>query len=201
MAKVEASVILYAVDLDDLRAWIGSKDEARFREAWSVIREDEDADWEPEELEVLQRLLRRVVFEGKLYEGLQEEERYYLTQVLIDLFDEYGDADALSEDLPFALLLQVVEGLPRGSEAAKMAAWLVRGRELGGDGLLWQKGPVEDVLSFIGYLTREEAPKFVQVLDEASKRLQKRPSGLFKQLRNAAEECARAELDLVSFVG
>jgi hypothetical protein len=200
MARVEANAVLYAVDLGELRAWIGSGDRKRLEEAWSVIRDDPDSDWDPEELEVLRRLLDRVVLEGRLYQELPSEERYYLTQVLIDLFDEYVDQEALSEDLPFKRLLEAVESLPRG-EASRMAAWLVRGRELGGDELIWSSGSVEEVLSYFGYLSREEAPRFVAALDDAMQRLRSRPSGLLKQLRAAADECARAELDLVSFVG
>jgi hypothetical protein len=201
MAKVEANVVLYAADLDDLRGWIGTGDRKRLEEAWSVIRDDPDSDWDPEELEVLHRVLERVVVQGQLYEGLAPDERYYLTQVLIDLFDEYVDQGALSEDMPLDRLLLGVDTLPRGSEAARMAGWLLRGRELNGDNILWSSGPVDDVLSYAGYLTRQEAPRFVAALDAAFKTARSRPSGLLKQLRSTADECARAELDLVSFVG
>ena len=34
MPGAEASAVLYAVDLDELRQWVGCKDERRFREAW-----------------------------------------------------------------------------------------------------------------------------------------------------------------------
>ena len=201
MPRVEANVVLYAVDLDELRRWVGLKDERAFLCALDTIRSDEEADWEPEELEALERLLRRMVFEGRLYEGLDRDERYYLTQLLIDIFDEYVDQDSLSEDLPLDRLLKATDELPRESDAAGMARWLVRGRELGGEGVLWGSGPVDDVLSFFGYVTRSEAGRFAEALRSALGRGRSRPSGLLKQMLNAAEECARAELDLVSFVG
>ena len=208
MSKMQANVVLYAVDLGELREWVGSKDQARFAEGWKVIRDDPDTEWDPEELTVLERLLRRLVIDGQLYEGLDAEERYYLTQVLIDLFDEFVDQDALSEDIPLDRLAAEVDALPRESEAGRMARWLVRGRELGGDGLLWTTGPVGDVVSFLGYVTRDEAPRLAAALDAVLSAGQRggarrpgRPSGLLKQLRAAAAECARAELDLLSFVG
>jgi len=201
MAKTEVNAVFYAADLDDLRRWVGSKDQKRFQQAWAVLREDDETEWDPEEVAVLERLLKRMVFEGQLYEGLAVEERYYLTQLLIDLFDEYADPDALTEDLPLTRLLQVVDGLPKGSPAARLAGYLVRGRELNGDGLLWTSGPAEEALAFYGYVRRDEAAALVSALDETASRGRERPSGLWKQLRNAAEECARAELDLVSFVG
>jgi hypothetical protein len=193
-----ASVVVYAVDLDELRRWVGCKDEARFREAWSALGGDEESDWEPEELEVLERLLRRVVFDGKLYEGLAEDERYYLTQLLIDLFDEYVDADPLSDDIPLDRLLRSLEALP--TAAKRWGERLARGRELGGEAPIWTSGPVEEVLSYMGYVTRQEAPVMAEELRRAVGRGGRVDSNL-KQLLSAAEECARAELDLVSFVG
>ncbi|MFN3653142.1 MAG: hypothetical protein ACK47B_26475 [Armatimonadota bacterium] len=208
MPNVDVNVILYAVDLDELREWVGSGDEERLREARELLRADEDSDWEPEELEVLDRLAHRLVMEGKLYEGLEEEERYYLTQLLIDLFDEWVDADPLTEDLPLDRLLKSVESLPRDSAAGRMAAWLVRGRELNGDATLWQSGPVEESLSYWGYVKRDEVEELAKGL-AAPRRGGARPPGrdggkpdpFLQQLQSAAEECARAELDLVSFVG
>jgi hypothetical protein len=206
MARVEGSVILYAADLDELRGWVGSGDQKRFQESFRTIRQDEDAGWEPDLVPLLERLLRRIVFEGKLYEGLLSEEQYYLTQLLVDLFDEYVDPDALSEDLPLDRLVQAVDGLPDGSEARRLATWLVRGRELNGDRALWEGGAEGFLPAYLGYVTREEAPRLVQALDAQMKagppgRSGSRPSGLLKALLSAAEECARAELDLVSFIG
>jgi len=197
----DAHAVLYAVDLDELRQWVGCRDQRRFDEAMQALREDEDSEWEPEELAVLERLLRRLVFEGKLFDGLAEDERYYLSQLLIDLFDEYVDQEALTEDIPLQQLAREADTLPGGSEPAKMLAWLVRGRELGGEQQLWTEGPVQDVLSYLGYLTREECARLPGALDRDLARTRKRPGGIMKQVRSAAEECARAELDLVSFVG
>ena len=199
MAKLDANVVLYAVDLNELREWLGCKDQERFNEAWTVIQEDEE--WDKDALEIMQDLLKKLVFEGKLYEGHDEAERYLLTQVLVDLFDEFVDQDALSEDIPLDRFLQVVDELPRGSEAAKLGRLLLRGRELNGEGVLWDGGPDKFVSPYFGYVTREEAPRLIASLDEISKRLRSRPSGIFKQLRSAAEECVRAEMDLLSYVG
>jgi hypothetical protein len=201
MATSDAKVLLYVVDLGELRDWIGCKDEERFREAWAAIQDDEDLEWEPGELEVLERLLRRLVFEGALYEGIQEEERYYLTQILIDLFDEYVDQDSVSDDLPLDRLLEAVSSLGKGGEAVQLARWLLRGRELGSDRVIWSDGPVDDVIAYFGYLTRDEVPRFAEALGNAMKRIKGRPSGLLKQLLNAAEEAVRAEADLLSYVG
>lgn len=199
MAKLDANVILYAVDLQELGDRVGSRDPRHFDEAWAAIREDEE--WEPEALEVLQDLLRRVIFEGKLYEGLDEAERYLMSQILVDLFDHFVDQDAISEDIPLDRFLQAVEELPRGSEAAKFGRWLARGRELNGEAVLWEGGPERFFSPYPGYVTREEAPRFAAALDEAAKRQRARPGGILKQLRNAAEECTRAELDLLAYVG
>jgi hypothetical protein len=201
MARADISLILYAVDLGELRAWVGCGDTEHFQEAWEVLRTDEDADWEPQELEVLERLLRRIIFEGRLYDGLTEDERYYMTQLLIDLFDEYVDQEALSEDMPFDKVLRAVDELPKGSEAAQMSRWLVRGRELGSDAALWEQGPVEELLALFGYVTREEAPRLAEAMSDAMRKAGGRPSGLLKQIQSAAEECGKAELDLVGFVG
>lgn len=201
MAKVDARLVLYSVDLQELREWIGCKDEARFQAAWDVIREDEDSEWEPEELVVLERLLRRLIFEGKLYDRLAAEEHYYLTQLLIDLFDEYVDQEALSDDIPLDRLMSEVEALPHDGEAYRLCSFLVRGRQLGGDRLIWGGGPVEDVLSYLGYLSSEECGRLAKALEEGPRRPAGRPSALVKQIRTAAEECARAELDLLSFIG
>jgi hypothetical protein len=193
-----ASVVLYAVDLDELRRWVGCKDEAKFREAWSALGGDEESDWEPEELEVLERLLRRVIFEGKLYAGLADEERYYLTQLLIDLFDEYVDADPLSDDIPLDRLLRSVDAVPMPAKG--WGERLARGRELDGEAPIWTSGPVEEVLSYMGYVTRQEAPVMAVEVGRVVGRGGRIDANL-KQLLSAAEECARAELDLVSFVG
>src|SRR5262245_33098450 len=93
-----ASVVFYAVDIDDLASWVGRRDRRALEAARQALREDEEADWQPAEWEVLDRLLVRMVEEGKLYDGLSAEEQYYLTQLLIDLFDEFVDSEAVSEE-------------------------------------------------------------------------------------------------------
>jgi hypothetical protein len=97
--------------------------------------------------------------------------------------------------------LQVVEELPRGTDAARFGRWLTRGRELGGEQVLWEGGPDKFVSPYFGYVTRDECAKLASALDEAAKRQRSRPSGIAKQLRSAAEECVRAELDLLAYVG
>jgi hypothetical protein len=199
MQLSEASVILYVVDLDDLRVWIGSKDQRRFNDAMEAIREDEG--WKPEELEVLEQLLRRMIFEGKLYEGLDEAERYLVTQILVDLFDEYADPDALSEEIPLNRFLETLDLLPRGKPVSQYGQWLARGRELNGTELLWKGGRDQFFLPYIGYVTRDEAGEFAAALKQVEQQQRGRPSGILRQLRGAAEECARAELDLLAYVG
>lgn len=208
MAKVEASVLLYAVDLDELREWVGGRTEAEVQEVLGTIGEDEDAGWIGELRPTFERLVRRVLLEGKLYEDLEAEDRYFLTQILIDIFDEYVDAEALSEELPLDRLLEQERALPKGSPAAAGFAHLVRGRELDGDGLLWTSGGFEDAQPYLGYITRSECAAFASALDQAMKNPaggarppKARPSGLMKQLAAAARECAETEFDLVSFVG
>ena len=201
MAKVTASVVLYAVDLDELTSLVGCKSQEAFDVAWEAIRDDEDLEWEPEELTVLERLLRRLIFEGQLYEGIAAEERYYLTQLLIDLFDEFVDQEALSEDMPFEKLHAALEALPRKSDAHRLSAYLTRGREVGGIEQLWTQGPIEDMLSVLGYLKSEECARLAESLGEEMQRMKERPSGLLKQVRSAAEECATAGMSLISFVG
>jgi hypothetical protein len=150
-----------------------------------------------------------VLLEGALYEGLGPEDRYYLTQLLIDLFDEYVDAEPQSEELPLDRLLEQERALPKGSPGAAGLAHLLRGRELGGDARLWNEGPFEDALPYLGFVTRAECGAFAEALEQAVARQsgggarppKGRPSGLLKQLVASARECAETEFDLVSFVG
>lgn len=209
MAKTEASLMLYAVDLEEFQAWVGCKDETRFQEALETIGGDEDSGWQGDLQPVFERLLRRVVLEGQLYEGLGPEDRYYLTQLLIDLFDEYIDAEPLSDELPLDRLLELEKELPKGSPAAGPLAHLLRGRELGGTELLWKEGRFEDAQPYLGYVTRTEVAGLAAALEQAVQRQsgggarppRGRPSGLLKQLASAAAGCAETEFDLVSFVG
>jgi len=60
---------------------------------------------------------------------------------------------------------------------------------------------VDEVIAYFGYLTRDEVPRFAEALGSAMIRIKGRPSGLLKQLLNAAEEAVRAESDLLSYVG
>lgn len=192
-------MVLYAVDLDELRRWAGCRSEQLYAAGAAALREDEDASWEPEELAQLDQLLRRLVFEGQLYEGLEPDRRYYLTQLLIDLFDSFVDHDAVSEEIPHRALLELATSLPPG-EARRLAGYLARGRELGGDEVLWHGGPVEDHLALLGYVTRDEVPLLAAALSAPTRR-GSRPTRLARSLRAACEECARSGLDLVSFIG
>ena len=212
MAKTEANLILYAVDLDDLRAWIGCKDEEQFKAVLETIGEDEDAGWQGEMRPLFERLLRRVMLDGELYEGLEADDRYYLTQLLIDLFDEFVDTENLSDEMPLDRLLDLSPELPKGSELRPYLDHLFRGRELGGDGLIWATGSFEQSQPYLGYIRRDECARFAaaltQYMDKQAgggarppKAGKGRPSGLLKQLLSAAEECAQTEFDLVSFVG
>lgn len=201
--------MLYAVDLDEFREWVGCGDEKRFREALQTIGGDEEAGWAGDLQPTFERLLRRVMLEGELYPGLGPEDRYYLTQLLIDLFDEYVDAEPLSDELPLDRLLELPGALPKGSTAATPLARLLRGRELGGDALLWEAGPFEEAQPYLGYVTRAECAALAEGLEQAMRRQaaggarppKGRPSGLMKQLAAAARECAETEFDLVAFVG
>src|SRR6266498_5791326 len=117
-AKRMAVTVIYAVELTELEQWAGSRDERRLRDARTLLREgDEGEEWEPEELQVLDRLLVRLVNEGKLYEGLPPEERYYLTQLLVDLFDEFVDSEAVTDEVPHERLVAALDAL-RGREPA-----------------------------------------------------------------------------------
>ena len=204
MAKTSASIVLYAVDLGELRSWVGCKDQKRFDEARALISEDDEADWEPDEVRVLEQLLHRLVFEGGLYGELEPERRYYLTQVLIDLFDEFVDQESLTKDIPLDRAVQALETLPRGADDTKLVLGLVRGRELNGTGRIWKDGGIEqaeELLPYFGYVARDEAERAAAAVDRAIQQSRQRPSPILKQLHSALAECARAELDLVSFVG
>src|SRR4051794_16127910 len=117
-----ATIVLYAVDLDELRSWAGRGDARALEAARAALREDDEAEWEPQELELLDRLLVRVVMEGKLYAGLEPEARYYLTQLLIDLFDEYVDSEAVSDELPLKALEEGLAPVQRRGGATARAA-------------------------------------------------------------------------------
>src|SRR5207249_1992840 len=115
--------------------------ERRLRDARTLLREgDEGEEWEPEELQLLDRLLERMVSEGKLYDGLPPLERYYLTQLLIDLFDEYVDSEAVTDEIPHERLAGALDALRRREPAVEpLARFFSQGRALGGDETLWPR--------------------------------------------------------------
>ena len=202
MADPGPGVLLYAVELRELREWIGCRDESRLRRAWEVVQEqDEDEGWDEDALPVLEKLVRRIVMDGILYDGLDEERRYLVTQVLIDLFDEFVDQESVSEELPLRRLAEAVSGLPRESETVRLAGWLVRGRELFGGRCLWTGGDPAELGPYLGYLTSEESARLAEALAPLTRSRHGKGQGLLRTLRSAAEECARSGRDLVSFVG
>ena len=200
-----AVTVIYAVELTELEQWAGSRDERRLRDARTLLREgDEGEEWEPEELQVLDRLLVRLVNEGKLYEGLPPEERYYLTQLLVDLFDEFVDSEAVTDEVPHERLVAALDAL-RGREPAldPLVRYFAQGRTLGGDDTLWPRGEdIDDVLPFFGYLRRSEIEPLLPALERALQRAGKERAvqharGLPAALRLAQE----TERDLLSFTG
>lgn len=209
------TVVLYAADLEEMRRWVGSGDAALVREGLAILKEDQEADWEPEELTLLERLLNRMVMEGRLYESLPEEEAYYLTQLLIDLFDELVESEAVSDELPMLALEEALGPLrDAGGPAGAAATWLTRGRRFGGDDPIWSgQGEIDDLLPYFGAVTREELPALVEALQarfstlappssggrRASRRA--RSGGAERLLQCVLEACRMAqERDLVSFV-
>lgn len=200
---MSATVVFYAVDLEDLTSWVGRGDRRALEAARTALREDEEADWEPAELELLDRLLERLVMKAELYEGLEEQERYYLTQLLIDLFDEFVDSDAVSEEWPLASLEQALAPLGRsGSDTRRLAGYLTRGRVLNGDACLREGGDdLEAVLPYMGYVTRDELPSLAEALENPPREAQGRSAAAWKALANACRECVESERDLLSFVG
>jgi hypothetical protein len=194
MARAEGVVVLYAAELRELTAWIGVEGAPeQLARALRDVCEDEDAGWEGELRPVCERLLRRIVVDGDLYAGLDEPDRYYLTQVLIDLFDQYVDAEALSGELPLHRLLEAADRLPSG--ARPLLLRLLRGREIGADGLLWTAGPFERVQPYLGYLEHREVAELLTLLERTAW------SGVLRPVLAAARECRAAEMDLVSLVG
>ena len=83
------TIILYAVEIAEMEAWVGARDTRLLREAKQIVREEVDGGWDEPDLAVLDRLLDRMIQEGRLYEGLDEPESYYLTQLLIDASDGF----------------------------------------------------------------------------------------------------------------
>src|SRR5439155_6792894 len=140
------------VDIEDLSGWVGKKDRGALEAARAALQEDEEADWEPAELELLDRLLERVVMQGQLYEGLPPEERYYLTQLLIDLFDEFVDSDAVTDEVPHERLVAALDTLrAREPSLEPLARFFSQGRTLGSEEILWPRDEdIDDLLPFFG---------------------------------------------------
>ncbi len=192
-------VLLYLADLAELRQWIGCADERRFAAWMEAVRADDESDWDEPDLKLAHDLLRRVVFEGKLYAGLDEDERYFLTQMLIDLFDEFVESEAVSTELPHAPLLKALEGIP-DHDARKMAAYIVRGRELDGDRVLWRTGSPEEAAPLLGWIASADAGRIADMIEAAEPPARQRGTGLLRQVAHAARQAAAGELDLISFV-
>jgi hypothetical protein len=206
-----ATVLLYAVDLEEMRRWVGSGDVTLVREGMEILGEDEEADWEEEELALLERLLRRMVLDGRLYDGLPPEERYYLTQLLVDLFDELVESEAVSEELPLTALESALAPLRRaGAPSAPMAGWLTHGRLFGTDEPAWDgRANLDDVLPYFGTVAREELPALVAALEPLADGTPARRGGsgkkassprIIPQLLSACRAALETDRDLFAFV-
>jgi len=193
------TVIFYAFDLEDLTSWVGRRDARALEAAWTALREDEDADWEPQELQVLDRLLSRMVMEGILYQGLDSEERYYLTQLLIDLFDEFVDSEALSDDWPLTAIEQALAPGRRDAAASKLVDFLLLGRTLDGEETLWKRGDdIENLVPYLGYVTRAELPALEAALGTGPGG--RRLPGARRAVAAACRACIESEQDLLALV-
>jgi hypothetical protein len=204
-----AVTVIYAVELSELERWVGAQDERLLREARETLRDaDEGEEWEESELQLLDRLLVRLVNEGKLYEGLEPEERYYLTQLLIDLFDEFVDSEAVVDEIPHERLVAALDGLrAREPSLEPLCRYFIQGRTLGGDVSLWPRdGDIDDLLPFFGYVRQAELAPMLPALERA---LQggARAGGKdrvlhpVKPLLSAARLALETERDLLSFTG
>lgn len=199
-----AVTVIYAVELAELERWVGAHDARMLREAREALREgEEEEEWEPEELRVLDRLLARVVNEGKLYEDLEPPERYYLTQLLIDLFDEFVDSEAVTDEVPHAALVIALDALRDREPALTPLRFFAQGRALGSDAVLWdRREDLDDLLPFFGYLRHTELPELLPHLERA---LQSPPRGgvppAVRSLPSAIRLAIDTERDLLSFTG
>lgn len=195
-----AWVLLYHCAHEELLGWVGHGSEEFFRDALESLRSDEDSEWEPQELQLLERLLRRAVFEGLLFDGLNAEERYYLSQLLIDLFDEWVDHDVASDELSLDQLLPLESQLDATDPARILLGYVLRGREVGADQIVWRGGKIEDCLPAMGHLTVAECGALLRSLQRVTRRPGYRVGRAEKALLGAVEGAVEAELDLVSFV-
>ena len=199
-----AVTVIYAVELAELERWIGARDPRMLREAREALREgDEEEEWEPEELRVLDRLLARMVNEGKLYEGLEPTERYYLTQLLIDLFDEFVDSEAVTDEVPHPTLVSALDALrDRESALEPFCRYFAQGRTLGGGEVLWRRDQdLDDVLPFFGYLRRAEMEEGLLPALERGLQRAGRATQAARALPAAVRLALETERDLLSFTG
>jgi hypothetical protein len=204
-----AVTVIYAVELAELERWVAARDPRMVREAQELLREgDEEEEWEPEELRVLDRLLARMVNEGKLYEGLEPQERYYLTQLLIDLFDEFVDSEAVTDEVPHMTLVSALDAL-KGREPTlePLCRYISQGRTLGGADVLWRRDEdIDDVLPFFGYLRRDEMQALLPLLERALQPGARGSRGgpadqALRSLPSAIRLALDTERDLLSFTG
>jgi hypothetical protein len=203
-----AVTVIYAVELAELERWVGARDPRLLREAQEALREGDEEEWEPEELRVLDRLLARMVNEGKLYDGLEPQERYYFTQLLIDLFDEFVDSEAVTDEVPHSTLVTALDALRSREPAVEpLCRYLSQGRTLGGDDVLWRRDEdIDDVLPFFGYLRRAELQNLVPALERALQPGARGAGGgrttqAIRSLPSAIRLALETERDLLSFTG
>jgi hypothetical protein len=204
-----AVTVIYAVELAELERWVGARDASMLREAREALREGEaEEEWEPEELRVLDRLLARVVNEGKLYEGLAAQERYYLTQLLIDLFDEFVDSEAVTDEVPHMTLVSALDALQSRTPAlAPLCHYFSQGRTLGGGDVLWRRDEdLDDVLPFFGYLHRVEIERLLPSVELAVSPgshggKADHAARVVRALPGALRLALETERDLLSFTG
>lgn len=198
-----AVTVVYAVELAELERWVGARDARMLREAREALRQgDEEEEWEPEELRVLDRLLARMLNEGKLYEGLDPQERYYLTQLLIDLFDEFVDSEAVTGEVPHVTLVAALDALKSREPALEpLCRSFSQGRTLGGDDVLWRRSEdLDDVLPFFGYLRRAELAALLPALERGLQRAANSARAA-RALVGAIRLALETERDLLSFTG
>jgi hypothetical protein len=198
-----ATTVIYAVEMEELERWVGARDERLLREARELLRVgSEEEEWEPEELRLLDRLLARMVNEGKLYEGLDPSERYYLTQLLIDLFDEYVDSEAVTDEVLHPSLVSALDALKAREPALEpLARFFSQGRTLNGEEPLWRRDEdLDDVLPFFGYLRHAELTALAPALERGLQRAGASAKAA-RSLPAAVRLALETERDLLSFTG
>jgi hypothetical protein len=206
-----AVTVFYAVELRDLERWVGARDERWLGEVRDFFRDEEEGEeWEPEEHQLLERLLDRMANEGKLYEGLAPEERYYLTQLLIDLFDEYVDSEAVTDEIPHERLVAALDDLRRREPALEsLCRAFAQGRTLGSDEPLWPRDQdIDDVLPFFGFQRHAELAPLLPALERSlaagsGTRARGKAGGdsILRSLPGAIRLAVETERDLLSFTG